>query len=364
MSTPQAFVQDPRFDRVFVLPADLPNGRANPFTVQYSDYGYRNEEAPENENVFLFFGSLLGSRLVHVAKDELAKQHRIRIINPDRPGVGGTDIVKPECLMSLWRETILALLRHLDIKYVSIGCHSGGTISALDMLVHHPEILPPENPGYIAIGSPWILPSHTGSTMMSIVECFPSSVIGQVDKIARLINNHVGPMVGLSVGVSYAMVNKLMPSPALESAGNSHTQSSRTFEERVWPEIIQRIYDSNIKGMSTDAIMFLQKGCFSQAGWGDWGDYDKLVPRLSQILRSTGRNLRIDVFHAESDSLVGNAGSRGSLWFDQCWQAGNEDVINYSSAKVIGADHDGVWSLKWSAVHTVFERINGKVEDR
>jgi pimeloyl-ACP methyl ester carboxylesterase len=261
-------------------------------------------------------------------------------------------------------EAILALLQHLDIKYVSIGCHSGGTISALDMLLHHPEILPPDKPGYIAIGSPWILPAHSGSTMMSIVECLPSGVISQTDKLARLINNHVGPMVGVSVGMSYAIVARLLPSPPPDGVEEDSRppQRSSTLEERLWPEIIQRIYDSNIKGISNDAVLFLQKGCFSQSGWGDWGDYDKLIPRLGRMLRESGRNLRVDVFHAEKDSLVGDAGSKGSQWFDNCWQAGNEDVIDYRSTTVVGADHDGIWSLKWSAVETVFESISGIVE--
>ncbi len=96
------FVNDPRFNKVFQLPADPASDRIEPFKVTYADYGYRNEARPEQENVLLFFGPLLGSRLTHIAKDELAKKHRIRIINPDRPGIGGTDASDAEHGMSLW----------------------------------------------------------------------------------------------------------------------------------------------------------------------------------------------------------------------------------------------------------------------
>lgn len=90
------------------------------------------------------------------------------------------------------------LLKHLDIQYVSVGCHSGGLVYALDMLLHHPEILHPERP-YLAIGGPWILPSHTSSTAMSLIQHLPASVISGADKFARLINNHIGLFIGASL---------------------------------------------------------------------------------------------------------------------------------------------------------------------
>jgi hypothetical protein len=102
MTIPPDYTRDPRFNRVFELPTDPSKGRSRPFKVTYADYGYHNEENPEQENVFLFFGSLLASRFVHIAKDDLAKKHKIRIINPDRPGMGGTDAVDPEHKMSMW----------------------------------------------------------------------------------------------------------------------------------------------------------------------------------------------------------------------------------------------------------------------
>lgn len=101
MVSPHDFVHDPRFNKIFVLPADPLNGRTAPFKLQYADYGYRNENRPEEEIVFLFFGSLLGSRLIHIAKDKLPKQHKIRIINPDRPGMERTDAIEQKDLISL-----------------------------------------------------------------------------------------------------------------------------------------------------------------------------------------------------------------------------------------------------------------------
>ena len=105
MATPAAadYINDPRFSRTFELPADPANGCPKPFKITYADYGYRNETHPEEEHVLLFFGPLLSSRFHHIAKDELAKKQKIRIINPDRPGIGGTDMVDVNERMNIWR---------------------------------------------------------------------------------------------------------------------------------------------------------------------------------------------------------------------------------------------------------------------
>ncbi|RFU79340.1 alpha beta hydrolase fold family [Trichoderma arundinaceum] len=330
-------INDPRFNKTIELSVDPAVGCPSSFKVTYADYGYRNEVHPEEENVFLFYGPLLGSRLAHAAKDGIAKKHKIRILNLDRPGIGGTDAVDVKQRMSLWS-----------------GCHSGGLIYALDMLLHHPEILHPERP-YLAIGGPWILPCHTGSMGMSIIQSLPASVIGSVDKVARLINNHIGPFVGASLGFSSSFVTKLMPVPPQQ--GCAVLDEEARLEEELWPAVIKRIYSEGIQGTSSDAILLMQKGG-GMAGWSDWGDYDTLIPRLADALRVSGRRLRVDVFYAENDFMIGGGHSKGAKWFDGCWDAQNcRDVIDYCSAAVKGADHDGIWRLRWGVPQKVLEKI-------
>lgn len=102
MAVSTTYLDDPRFHQVFELPANPQDGRAAPFKITYADFGYRNESQPEQENVMLFFPPLLGSRLVQITKDALAQQHKIRIIAPDRPGIGRTDNVDATKRMSIW----------------------------------------------------------------------------------------------------------------------------------------------------------------------------------------------------------------------------------------------------------------------
>ncbi|KAK5657630.1 hypothetical protein OQA88_2702 [Cercophora sp. LCS_1] len=357
MSTQDEYIKDARFHRVFELPANPASGREENFKVQYADFGYRNEADPNQENVLLFFGPLMASRLLHVAKDGFAKQHKIRIINPDRPGIGGTDPVDMKERLGIWREAIPALLAHLGIQHVFVACHSGGTVWALDMTLHHPELLHPSK-AYIAIGAPWILPAHTGLTIMSLVNIFPATLVNQTDKFVRLVNNHIGPMIGTSMGFTANAIAKLVPSPSSQGEGQVPEGSEEVkLEETLWPKIMNQVYEDGVEGISSEALLLMQK-TGNTGGWSDWGDYDMLIPRLADLFRAQGRKLKVDIFYAEKDTLIGDGGSKGPLWFDKCWQAdGLRDAITFQSETVKGADHDGIWTFKQGTIQALFERI-------
>ncbi|OAA64722.1 interferon-induced GTP-binding protein mx2 [Niveomyces insectorum RCEF 264] len=366
-SSPTIALDDPRFSRAFDLPADPAKGRTKPFHITYADYGYRNEAHPEEETVFLFFGPMMGSRWIHVAKDELAKAHKVRFINPDRPGFGGTDVVDVKDAMRLWLEAVPALLRHLNIKHVSLGCQSGGTVYALDLLLHHPELLHPDRP-YLAIGAPWIRPVHTTATLMAIVQTFPVPVLRQTDKLGRLIVGHIGPKLGYCFGLSQAVVAKLIPvKPAAVDADandDSGWAVAGQMEDDNWQRILARAYDESVHGLSSEAVLLMQKAegaapSAGHSGWGDWGDYDALVPRLAAALRGAGRHLRVDVFYAEKDILIGDSGTKGPQWFDQCWSKPEYgDVIAYQTTTVKGADHDWIYNLRWGAIQKVLATLD------
>ncbi|KAK4123657.1 hypothetical protein N657DRAFT_671751 [Parathielavia appendiculata] len=321
MTAPPAatFLDNPRFHQTFSLPADAPRGRANPFTVKYADYGYRNETQPEQERILLFFSPLMASRLLLVTKDHLAIKHKIRIICTDRPGVGGTDPAEAKDRLNLWREAIPALLSHLSIPYVhAIVAHSGGTVYALDLLLHRPDLLlpqsdqPHQSPTYLALGA------H---------------------------------------GVDAARFGKgVVPARGQQEGGDAEQEEEGRawevkWEEGVWSGVMRRVYDEGVKGISEEASMLLRKGKSMKGGLGDWDDYDELVQRLREALAAAGRRLRVRVFYAEKDSVTGDgwSASKGAKWFDGCWE-GAEDVVDYQSRTVQGADHDTIWGLRWGAI--------------
>lgn len=101
-----AYVNDPRLNRTFQLPADPSRGRLQPFQVSYADFGFHREDGHDDdgeERVLLFFGPLMSSRLFNSVKDELAKQYKVRILTAERPGIGKTDDMPAEKLLEIWR---------------------------------------------------------------------------------------------------------------------------------------------------------------------------------------------------------------------------------------------------------------------
>lgn len=255
-------------------------------------------------------------------------------------------------------DAIPALLDHLGIKHISVACHSCGVIYALDLMLHHPELLHPERP-YLAIGAPWILPVHTGSTALRAAQSLPAGIIGQTDKMARLINNHVGPLVGTSIGLILGLVAKLSP-PSHHVSENASGEAS--FEDQIWPAIVERMYAEGVRGIADDAVLVMQKHG-GKVGWSNWGDYDTLVPRLAEVLRAAGRRLKVDVFYAENDHLIGSENSKGRRWFDDCWGVPQgSDIISFHCMTVNRADHDEIWSMRFDAIYSVFRALDQQVE--
>ncbi|UPK91988.1 hypothetical protein LCI18_002923 [Fusarium solani-melongenae] len=349
------FLQDPRFHQSFTFPVNPSEGEnQTTLQVKYVDFGYRNKANPEEENVLLFFPPLMGSRLLHITKDDLAKRHKVRFISLDRPGFGGTDEVALEKRASISREMILALLKHLGIKHVSAACHSGGTVYAFDMLLHHPEILHPDRP-YFAIAAPWILPSHSHVLSMTLTQAIPNGVMAHADKVIGFVNSTLLPVISTSAGFSQTFVN-LTKSSQPDANGDPDAK----FEESLAPKQFKLIHSESIRGMSHESI-FLMQNIKEIDGWGDWKDYDDLKPKLVEALkRTTTKPLSMDVFFAEKDHMVGAAATQGPEWFEKCWNAEEaKDVISYSSTVLSGADHETAWSIALGVPKRVFERISG-----
>lgn len=91
------FICDIRFHKTFVLPPNPETGRSQPYRVSYADYG-----DPSSNAVVLLCGALMGTRLSYSSLDQLANAHNVRIIHPDRPGIGGSDAVELEKRIQMW----------------------------------------------------------------------------------------------------------------------------------------------------------------------------------------------------------------------------------------------------------------------
>lgn len=63
--------------------------------------------------------------------------------------MGGSTQIPARIRIETWLEIVPALLKHLDVKHVSLMCHSAGTMYCMNTLARLRGILDPEKP-YVA----------------------------------------------------------------------------------------------------------------------------------------------------------------------------------------------------------------------
>ena len=120
-------------------------------TISFSEVGDPNGSA-----VFVCVGMGL-TRYVTAFYDELAATLKLRLITPDRPGIGGSDSsVNGEDTPLAWPEDIRAICQHLKITKFSLVAHSAGAIYALATALRMPQHIR----GRLHLLAPWIPPSQ------------------------------------------------------------------------------------------------------------------------------------------------------------------------------------------------------------
>jgi len=112
---------------------------------------------PNGAVVFVCVGMGL-TRFVSTFYDELASTLKLRLITPDRPGVGGSEPhperERPGPLT--WHQDVAAICSKLDITEFSLLAHSAGAIYALATAL----VLPHYVQGKVHLLAPWIPPSQ------------------------------------------------------------------------------------------------------------------------------------------------------------------------------------------------------------
>ena len=327
----------------------------------------------------------MGGRMSYSLLDTLAKQHNIRIIHADKPGIGGSSPVPIEDRIPAYLAMIPLLLQHLGIEQVSLAAHSFGTIYALNTLLLYPHLLHRENL-YVAFFAPWVHPEHTGVRHLQAAELLPAAMIGKFSSLARWVNGSVLPVVGMSAGLSESVAKSLKSSgplsstaavppldPNIESRSRSgnHTTDLDLGDSAVVKELRDLVptylFAENVDGVGQDTQLCLRKPRsvpWSTAG-RPWEEFDDAVAHLrgvitdeAQVSRQS-RKWTVDAFHAETDVMVGE---KGRVSFDRCWSGEGTDASEqsgfaYRSQIVDGSDHDFILDPEFGASEKWLERV-------
>ncbi|PTB68131.1 alpha/beta-hydrolase [Trichoderma citrinoviride] len=142
---------------------------------------------PEGSAVFCCVGMGL-TRYITAFYDELALTLRLRLITPDRPGVGDSEPYTDGTSTPLsWPDDVYAICQTLKITKFSLMAHSAGAIYALATALRMPQHIR----GKIHLLAPWIPPSqmnvfgssqvmppsHTLPTAQRILRVLPTSFL-------------------------------------------------------------------------------------------------------------------------------------------------------------------------------------------
>nr|POE47499.1 hypothetical protein CFP56_00830 [Quercus suber] len=166
------YLNDPRLSRKVKHPI---TGRV----ISFSEVGDPNGAA-----VFVCVGMGL-TRYVTAFYDELATTLRLRLITPDRPGVGRSEPYpstdRPGPLS--WPDDVLAICQELNIQRFSLLAHSAGAIYALATAL----ILPHLVTGKVHLLAPWIPLSQLEATNHSTVSAPPAGALPRGQRFLRVL---------------------------------------------------------------------------------------------------------------------------------------------------------------------------------
>ncbi|KAJ9664225.1 hypothetical protein H2198_000443 [Neophaeococcomyces mojaviensis] len=144
----EAFLASPRLTQKIRHPR---TGR----TIAFSEVG-----DPEGFVVICCVGMGL-TRYVTSFYDDIAKAQKLRIITPDRPGVGETTSMPDERNTPLaWVDDVAVICSSLGIEKFSLLAHSAGAIYALATALKMPQYVR----GRIHLLGPWIPPSQLAAS--------------------------------------------------------------------------------------------------------------------------------------------------------------------------------------------------------
>jgi pimeloyl-ACP methyl ester carboxylesterase len=138
---------------------------------------------PEGFAVFCCVGMGL-TRYLTAFYDELARTLKLRLITPDRPGVGESEPCTDGSGKPLnWADDVTIICRQLGITKFSLLAHSAGAVYALAAALR----LPQQVRGRVHLMAPWIPPSQMTSIGNSQREPVPAANVPYSQKLLRIL---------------------------------------------------------------------------------------------------------------------------------------------------------------------------------
>ena len=345
-----------------MLPPNSDIGRPNPMRVTFADVDYREDPLGP---VVLFCGGMFGGRWAILGSpNALAQHHKLRLIAPDKPGLGGTGRVPLEYRIENWLDIVPALLAHLSVPHVVLMSHSNGAIYLLNTVLRHRNLLHPTHPSVVCL-APWVNPAHSSS--MRYLNWIPNSLYKKWAAIAKVLVPNINDTLAFSTGVvsSVKKATDTTPKPKKFAGVSDEICALLPELEKMF---LRNLFSEHVSGGSDEAMICVKRGVSNGSSWGLFEDYDEAAMQiatqesrrqpeepLTTPIQAAPRKLRVRAFYGESDALIG---IRGGEWFDYCWnQKGIADSIDFESRFIPGVTHDGIADPEKAVLHNVLRDI-------
>jgi hypothetical protein len=287
------------------------------------------------------------------------------------PGMGNSTDVALSQRVSTWIETVPRLLAHLDIQHVSLASHSAGTIYLFNTLYHCRDILYPEKSMVSLLGmlhfhsvlsildgriptpssrsnhtiAPWVDPAKSGITSMKMAQYIPTPAFKLWNRIPRLFLANDGSATATS-GAMIAKLSASFPSKSGDDQAQNRLHIAQNYgldldqQKEIDSLMMQGMFKENTVGSNSEAMQCLRK---EPDTWGKCEDYKVFVRELVELERGRGgAPLKVQVFFAESDSMIGR---KGQDYVETCWHQmddGDLGTIEFDSRVIPGTDHDSL----------------------
>jgi hypothetical protein len=205
---------------------------------------------------------------------------------------------------------------------------------------------------------------------MTTVGKLPQSWIGKWHHIAKFINNNVAPVIAAS-GVPITKASKASIASMSESKAKATDAAQIEQERLLWKKasesvVTNFIFAEDVEGASQEALLCLQKG---NVKWGDWDTIDEAVLRIATNEKSrlgidgdtARRKLKVQIFFAEDDEMVGKG---GQAYLEECFTKANvTEYLDFHSEVVPGTDHSEVLTASRGAIEKVMREIGITTEE-
>ena len=350
-----------KFHQSFTLPANPTIGRPRPIRVTYSDVDYRRDDTGP---VILLIGGMFGGRWITLGSpDALAKHHKLRLIVPDKPGLGGSEAVPLEYRIENWLDIAPALLAHLAVPHVVLMSHSNGAIYLLNTVIKHRNLLHPVCPSVVLL-SPWVHPTH--SSKMRYLTWIPNPLYRNWASVAKTVLPKVNETLNFSTGIASSLKKTVDTCEPKETPGVS--DEIRCILPELTKVFPRNLFSENVSGGSDEAMICLKRGGKEGPSWGLFEDYDEAAMKITTqesrkppetpstaATEIVPRKLHVKAVYGESDAMIG---IKGGQWFDYCWkQQGISDSVDFESTFVPGLTHEGIADPEKAILHNVLRNI-------